>query len=203
MELLQISVVKHHTQDDDGLQSSWRAFSSSYKIIQRPDFQFPVNFKFFQHFVWDKKNLDSRLHEYPDAKKMTEIRWYPVVSVAKGWPALIMSWCCFPDCLPHNPLWHSVTLNCPAGCEFFIFWCQVSLIPPPVRQISRGRFTYWAVFFFSNQRWPPSYYHQQIYREGGRSIPSILWVLVDGIPQNLQQTFSSELCVVTWKICIF
>ena len=151
MELLQISVVKHHTQDDDGLQSSWRAFSSSYKIIQRPDFQFPVNLKFFQHFVWDKKNLDSRLHEYPDAKKMTEIRWYPVVSVAKGWPALIMSWCCFPDCLPHNPLWHSVTLNCPAGCEFFIFWCQVSLIPPPVRQISRGRFTYWAVFFIQSK----------------------------------------------------
>ena len=110
MELLQISVVKHQTRDDDGLQSSWRAFSSSYKIIQRPDFQFPVNFKFFQHFVWDKKNLDSRLHEYPDAKKMTEIRWYPVVSVAKGWPALIMSWCCFPDCLLitlYDTQWHS------------------------------------------------------------------------------------------------
>ena len=151
-----------------------------------------------------QKNLDSRLHEYPDAKKMTEIRWYPVVSVLVWWGGLLWSWVdvvflTVSLITLYDTQWHSTVQQ--VASSLYSGVKSVSFLLLSDRYHEEG--SHIELFFSSNQRWPPGYYHQQIYREGGRSIPSILWVLVDGIPQNLQQTFSSELCVVTWKICIF
>ena len=74
-----------------------------------------------------------------------------------------------------NPLWHSRTLSdTQLLWSLYIIvslWCQVSFIPPPVRQISWGRFTYWAVFFIQSKvaAWllPPA--DIQGGREGGWS----------------------------------
>ena len=90
----------------------------------------------------------------------------------------------FLTVFPRNPLWHSRTQSdTQLLWSLYIIvslWCQVSFIPPPVRQISWGRFTYWAVFFIQSKvaAWllPPA--DIQGGREGGRLIPSTLWVLV-------------------------
>ena len=111
-----------------------------------------------------QKNVDSRLHEYPDAKMMTEIRWYPVVPsslcslrlrvASFDHELMLFSWLCSPITLWDTP-WYTLTPSCPPCCHLFILLCAVKstsvLLSVRHRQISWGRFTYWAVFFIQSK----------------------------------------------------
>ena len=52
----------------------------------------------------ETKNFDSRLHEYPDAKKMTEIPWDPVWGGLLWSPVDVV----FLTVFPRNPQWHTM-----------------------------------------------------------------------------------------------
>ena len=91
---------------------------------------------------------------------------------------MVFSWL-FPSVTLSDTPGHSVTLSC---CDLFILSCRhgvksVSFLLLSDRYHDEG--SHIELFFSSNQRWPPGYYHSRYTgREGGRLILSTLWVLV-------------------------
>ena len=69
---------------------------------------------------------------------------------------MLFSWLSSSITLWDSP-WDTVTLSCPAGCHLFISLCSLvsksasCLLPVRRRQISWGRFTYWAVFYIQSK----------------------------------------------------
>ena len=171
MELFQILVVKHctalYTVDDDYcLQSSERAFSSqrifslSYKIIQSPDFQFPVNFKFSNISCVRQKML---IHDFMNIQMPR--RWQKFLEIQSGVACsdhqlMLFSWLSSPV-TPSDTPWCTM-LYCFTMVESDTKLSSIIVVSSQSHSSScqtdiMRKVHILSCFFLSNQRWPPCY----------------------------------------------